>query len=331
VFADDPRAGGDAQQLVVTNVGGQATGVLDAAEIVAGGAPEFALDAGTCIGTLAPAATCEITVTFTADNGGGVAVVPSQASISASPGGTATADLTGTEHDTTQIALVGTPSTPYFDSNEQDGINAHTYIVQNNTAFVMTELEVSIDNPGTGSGFFLLNPNNCAATSVLAPGASCTFNVEFVDQSGSGETTNAELVVTAAFSDDVVDQLVGHSTGIPNTMSIHPDIGNASDSMSEPGTDDDAIPVLVTVTNNGSAATGPLGFTLVQTGTQSDFEIREVGLGCLGEVLDPGASCQFTVGFDPVPGTSEPHELRIEIRGAPGGYVQTVITGVALP
>jgi hypothetical protein len=127
-----------------------------------------------------------------------------------------------------------------------------------------------------------------------------------------------------------VDQLVGHSTGIPNTMSIHPDMGNASDSMSEPGTDDDAIPVLVTVTNNGSAATGPLGFTLVQTGTQSEFEIKDVGGGCLGEELDPGESCQFTVGYDPVPGTSELHELLIEIRGAPGGYVQTVITGVAL-
>jgi hypothetical protein len=317
VFVDDaPRGGGQNEVFVVKNVGGQTSGALGPAEIV--GAGEFVAFSGTCDdgdGRLAPGETCEIEVLFSADSGGAVAVAPSKVQISATPGGTATADLAGTEMDSTPIG-VSYSETAFADANTPGGVT-NTYIVNNGSSFPVTGVFARLDN-AFGFGTFDLDASNCAGGIALS--AACLVFVTYTNDRGDGTTAAAKLVIGASFADQTSIDLTGVATGTPNVLSIDAGTGNIDDSFLDATS---SGPLVLTITNGGLSPTGPL--SAIFNGSSGEGQFGGEDDTCTGTVLAPGASCTYGVSYkavSPVAGT-----VTIQVTGTPGGFASTVVTG----
>jgi len=316
-FSDDfPRAGGMVQQLVVKNVGGQTTGVLGAPTTT--GAPQFSASPGSCGGsiTLAPSASCQLTVTFTA-TAGGVGAVSGDVSISASPGGTVTAVLNGTELDSTPLNVAPSGSTDLTDDNEPGGAS-QTVVVSNFTAFPANDVEISLQFP-TGAGSFAMD-DDCLAT--LPATSSCVIDVTYTNDAGDGSTGAVDLVVSASTSDTSTIAFTGEATGTPNVLSF--DV--ASVTVSDEFPPDDLLPgasVTVTLTNNGATPTSLLSFGLVNS----------IGIGVLSFVdtncnlapIPAGGTCFIEIAFRATDDDGRFADL--QATGSPGGFVSIPITG----
>lgn len=315
-FSDDsPRAGGTTQQFVVKNVGGQTSGVLGAVNVT--GAPEFTGDSGTCDDgdqKLSPNEMCTMSVVFTADSGGGAAVAPSQVSIAASPGGTATAQLTGTELDTTPLTIAGTPN--FSDTNTPGGVS-EVFTVTNPTVFTASGVTVELQNE-TGAGDFAIVNNNCGSS--LA--GQCDLQVVYTNDAGDGSIGNASIVVSAPTSDSHSVLLQGTGTGTPNVMSINAGTANIDDSFLDVV---ESGPLTVTVTNNGSVDANITN--VIFNGSTGEGIFGMPSDNCTGHQIAPGASCQFGISYkaiSPVSGT-----VTVEVNGSPGGFAFVVISGTA--
>jgi hypothetical protein len=316
---DFPRAGGTVQQLLVKNVGEQTTGVLGAPTTT--GAPQFSVTPGTCGGsiTLAPNATCLLTVTFTATAGGDGAV-SGDVSISASPGGTVTAVLNGTERDSTPLNVAPSGSTDLTDDNEPGG-TVQTVVVSNFTAFPANDVEISLQFP-SGAGSFSTD-DDCLAT--LPALSSCVVEVTYTNDAGDGSTGAVGLVVSAPTSDPTTVPFTGEATGTPNVMSF--DV--ASVSLTDEFPPDDLQPgasVTVTLTNNGAAPTSLLSFGLVNS----------VGIGVLSfpstncnlAPIPAGGTCFIEIAFRATDDDGRIADL--EVKGTPGGFLSIPVTGTAV-
>jgi hypothetical protein len=320
-FSDDfPRAGGTVHQLVVKNVGGQATGVLGAPTTT--GAPQFSASPGTCAGsiTLAPNATCQITVTFTATAGGDGAV-SGDVSISASPGGTITAILNGTERDSAPLTVTPSGSTDLADDNEPGGATLNV-VVSNFSAFPANDVDITLQFP-SGAGSFATANSNCGST--IPATSVCTLDVVYTNDAGDGSTGAVDLVVSASNSDPSVVGFTGEATGTPNVLSF--DL--ASVSLTDEFPPDDLQPgasVIVTLTNNGAAATSLLSFGLMNSIGFGVFSFPSTN--CNLAPIPAGGSCFIEIAFRATDDDGRIADL--EVRGTPGGFVSIPVTGAVV-
>jgi hypothetical protein len=178
-------AGQESQTTVftVTNNGAGSAGTdsMLNPQITGTDATSFALDFSTsnCGQTLAPGASCDLGVWFRPASGSSGTKTASL-TVSATPGGVASASLSGTATrplDPAQFSV--SPGTYDFGSVQAgDTVTSNTVFTVSNTGEV-TSSAVRLQIAGGGGAYSVVDDNCRSTPTTLAPGASCTFKVSF--------------------------------------------------------------------------------------------------------------------------------------------------------
>src|SRR5258708_2681425 len=276
-------AGGTASQIVqLSNPTAQSLHVTAAAISV--GATVFHASADSCSGaTVAPGASCSVTVTFVppsafAGFSGTLAFTDD-----GSPGGQQLVSLAGQGVDP-QVTYA--PDQINF-GNERVATRsaARTLTITNTGGTSWTPQNVQLE--GTYYGAFSLDASGC--TQALAPGASCQALVTF-DPTGTQGVFNALI--------DVVDPVTGSvnkvpisGSGIAPVVAALPGIlfGNQRVGTSLPG-------YAVWLTNSG---TDTLHVTSLSISGANSGSFSIGATNCAGAALAPNATCDIPITFLP--------------------------------
>ena len=291
-FTDSPTE----HTFTITNTGTQATGtpVVDTT-----GSNAFQVTTNTCTAPLAGGGTCTVGVTYT---GSGTGEQSGQLTVSATPGGAVSADLTGspealtvapTSHDYGGV-LVGSSSGPV------------SYTLTNHRLTA-----VQIDGEGVTGPFPL---DSSCFQEVLPAGGTCTFSAHFAPTNPGSVSGFLDYFAEGGFARVEVSG-VGLT---PAAFSVSPstvDFGAYA-----PG---DIGTQQVTVTNTGTQASSTISFSI--TGTDA-IEFYTDSTDC-PTTLAGGASCTVTVGFAPF--TLGDKTATFTVAGAPGG--STSLVGLGAP
>ena len=301
--------------FTVTNPGAK-TGPLDIA-LTGADAAQFALaPGGTCVDgstILADGSSCTVLVEFAPTTLGAKSV---SLTVSASPGGTATAALTG--NGTGPATLTVTPETKDFGTIPiGDGSLPFSFTVTNSGAKT-GPLDIAL--AGADAAQFALTPSGTCVdgSTILENGASCTVLVEFAPTSLGAKS--ASLTVSASPGGTAAATLTGNGTG-PAILTVSPGSKNFG-TVAVGGTSATAS---FTVTNTGSTATGPLDMTI--TGADAAHFAFAAGGTCFSgaTVLVGGASCKVNVRF--VPTADGAKSASLALSATPGGSATATLTG----
>ncbi len=296
---DDIQVGATsgAQVFTVTNVGGVTFGAATVTPSMDAG--QFSMVDG-CTGvTLAPAATCMVSIAFAPSAAGAYHV---EYDFAATPGGRVALSAIGTGHDPD---LVITPNPVDFGVvSSSCGPQTKTVTVTNNAIATTAPLFATIVG-----GDFTLPVDGCSGT-TLAPSQSCTLGVRFSPMSVGAKVDS--LHVSAG-----VATLIG-TAATGSAFDVYPaqvDFGAVA-----PGTTSSSTPI--TVTNNGPCTLGPLAVQLVGSAA-SQFAISADA--CTGTALASGASCTLGVAY--APSVSGMKTASLSLVATPGGSPTVVLTG----
>ena len=262
--------------------------------------------------TLAAGATCEVDVRFTPQSLGGKSAT---LSVSASPGGTANAALTGTGVSLADISISPTP----FDFGGWvigEPSTTQSFTVTNNGGVPTGALTVTLG--GTNAGEFAILTNNCQGAVVAAAG-TCIMTARFTPTSqGSKQAT---ITVSGLPGGTTVGTLVGLGQ-TEAVLTIEPtsqDFGSVEVGSSS---DED---VVFTVSNTGDVASGVVTTSLGGT-NPGDFII--VADTCNGNTVAGHSSCTMTVRFTPLDRLAR--SATLTAAGTPGGAPVATLTGIGL-
>jgi hypothetical protein len=233
VMTSGPRV-----DVTVTNDGQTGSGPLGATSITPNN--EFAVVTDGCNGTmLAPGGSCIVKVVFSPSMAG---TRSAMASVSATPGGTATATLTGTGLTPSNLQIM--PNAFDFMTVDVGTSMTKTFTVQN-----MGGSPSGMLGAPTGiSGAFSLQNDNCTGTTLAANG-TCTFDVKFAP-STYGATS---VSVTEAASPG----------------------GTAATNVS--GTGRDFVTLTVTKSGTGTGSVSSSNGTLTCTGSTCTAQLARTG------------------------------------------------------
>ena len=153
---------------------------------------------GTCAngGTIAPSASCTITLTFTPSTTGALA---------------ATINITGTVNGSNGLTGMGVSAVPpavtlspasIAYGNQDDGTSSPPTQVRLTNSGTGTLTITSIALTGVNPTEFSINTNTCGAS--LAPSASCTWNVVFSPATAGSKSASVTVTTNAASSPDAV-------------------------------------------------------------------------------------------------------------------------------
>ncbi len=309
--------------FTITNTGGSATGAIGTA--LGGTDPsQFTIVTGSngCQGVvLAASATCTIAVVFNPATGG---TKSANLTVTASPGGTAVANISGNG-----IA----PAQFDFDIDSRDYGSVVTGQLSAIQTFRITNVggqtsgTPAVALNGTNASEFTITSQNCTAALTAAPaaGSFCDISVQF--RPVTVGTKAATLDVLGTPGGPVHADLSG--AGVAQAaLSVNPSI------LTFPLTligDTSAPPQLFTVTNQGSVTTGTLAVTIIGT-NPGDFNQTnncEDGAGPGVDTLIAGGQCTVSVTFSPTARGSR--TAQVQVTGTPGGTVTTALNGTSLP
>ena len=285
--------------FVVYNTGQIAVGPLQSA--VSGAyAGQFEISSDSCDGvTLAPSATCGVTVSFRPSAAGAISAA---LTVSDAADASATATLRG--QGGTAITLAIAPAAHDF------GVAAPGSVVSvsvtNQSAVTGSRLSARL--AGTNASDFSISADGCT-NRELAPGQSCPMQVAFVRQQ-PGEVT-ATLEVVDLFGAVGSMTLRGTGTGIPVLTAAPSPLSFGSVSIGA-----SSAAKSVTITNTGAAPSGALTTSVLDCSyyyyycsDSPDFAIANDG--CAGVQLQPGGSCAISVAFKPTFRGSVSHVLSV--------------------
>ena len=300
--------------FTVTNGGGAPTGALTAA---LGGtdAAEFTIASDACSGaTLAGGASCAVIVTFDPTTTGAKSAT---LDVSGTPGGSASANLTGNGLD--QGALAINPSMHDFGSatvNTAGGTQVFT--VTNGGGAAVGPLSTALAGANPTNFTIVAGGNSCQGITLQAAG-SCTIAVEF-NPTAEGVRT-ADLNVTAPGASTTAS-LTGTGTAVvtPALFEIAP-LSQAFGSVLVGGT---SMAMQFTVTNTGGSASGVPSVTLAGANL-GDFAIA--GNGCT-TTLASMASCTIDVTFSPT--AAGGRQATLNVTALNGGTATASLTGNGL-
>jgi hypothetical protein len=310
--------------FTVTNGGGVATGPL-AVGLSGSNASDFRLGTETCTGTQLAgggAAQCTVKVHFQPSAS---ATGPLQASltVSGSPGGTATATVSGTALTPAALSIT--------DANNQ---NPYDYgsIVQGTTTpaaiFTVTNSggtasgTPSVTVTGSNGADFQVVSNTCT-TSLAANGGQCQVGITFKPSTTSGEA--ATLTVSASPGNAPQVGLTGTGVAAVASITLSPTSWQApatSETATNPPTTQQ-----FTVTNSGTGATNALSITVLPN---SGFLVQSDG--CSSQALGAGGgTCTFTLAFQPTaPQTPGPGSATLTVTDSATDQQTAALSGVAL-
>jgi hypothetical protein len=143
--------------------------------LVSGGqASEFPLAGGTCAGTtLAPAATCTVSVSF---KPGGTGLRTASMDVAGSGGASVSVALSGTGANPPRPALAAAPTALDFGEQLIGSAGSPQTVTVRNSGNVANSPSVQLG--GAGAGSFTISDNGCVRS--LGAGSSCTVSVSFV-------------------------------------------------------------------------------------------------------------------------------------------------------
>ncbi|MFN0246790.1 MAG: choice-of-anchor D domain-containing protein [Kofleriaceae bacterium] len=294
--------------FTVTNTGGSPTGTLTTT--LTGSDPgSFNVQSNTCTGTLAGSATCTITVVFMPSSPG---MKTASLLVTGSPGGTATAALSGNALQNARLSI--NPTILDFGTVVANQVSANQTFTVTNTGGVASGM-VTPTLSGVEANQFRIASSNCSAP--LAPNASCNVVVRFEPTSAAPKA--AQLDVTAAPGGTTSATLLGTGQA-PGEISISP----TSFAYADTTVGMVSVSQTFTVTNTGGAPTGALA-TALGGGAPGDFQIVNGSNGCQGTTLAAGGVCTIAIVFAPT--VSGPLSANITVSGTPGGTAVAGLNG----
>lgn len=304
-FGDVASNGFQSLSFGVTNLGQGTSGVVGVVPTGAG----FSVINSTCTGTLAGGASCDFVVRFSP---GSLGVKNGTLVVSASPGGTQNATLTG--NGVAPGALTITPvGLDFGDVVVGQTGPAQSFTVRNTGGVATTVPTVSIG--GSGMGFS--QSNTC--TAALASMATCTVSVTFAPVGTTRNTQSGFVQVSATTGGTASGNITGNAQA-PASLSILPtsaSFANTTVGSTGPST-------LVTVTNNGDQLSGPLSVSM----TTADFVVVPSTGDCRNFAMPGLTSCSLRIAFSPQ--ASGARSGALNVGGVPGGTVTTTLTGTGL-
>lgn len=188
----------------VTNVGSSTTGTMS----VSTGDPQFIATGGA--GTLAPQATCSITVHVKPSVGG---VITSSVQVTATPGGTAPANVKG--KGLTPATFKITSSTGSFDfgtAARNSAGNVITFTATNSGDVASAALTATTFGGSNAGSFVVVVNNDGCKGQVVAAGGSCTIQTELKPLSSG--TLNATLQLNDAGGVRAMANVTGMGTPV---------------------------------------------------------------------------------------------------------------------
>lgn len=296
------------QVFTVTNTGGVPTGTPGA--MLVGTGQGFSITGNTCSAALLPSGTCTFTVVF-------APLAPTRNTqsvllqVSASPGGTDSASLTGTA--LTPAALSVTPGTASFPDTTV--MTTSGTIVTLNVSNTGDQATGGLSITRSASDFTITpQTGDCASGAPLAGLSSCTVHVSFTPQASGARSGN--VTVSGTPGGMAVTTFSGNGLSAANlAFSGSGAFGN----VVIPNTTNRTI----TVTNSGQSTSGAVTY-----GTASPFSIVAGGTCVSGNTLAPGAMCTLNVQFTAAP----PNGMKtasLTASATPGGTPSLTLTANA--
>jgi hypothetical protein len=288
-----------AQTFTVTNNGQAATGTLTTT-IIGTDPTHFSLVSDTCNNkTVAAGGTCTISAQFNPTSAGAKTAI---LSISGTPGGTTTAQLSGTA--ITAATLSADRSSHPFGSI---GLNASsgdvTFTFTNNGGVNATGVTTALQ--GTDASQFEIAGSTCSGT--VNAGAACTVTVRFKPTAPTGAKTASLVVSTTGSSASIT--LSGSGIN-PTTYTVEAQAGST---FGDTVVGAQSAELTWKVTNTSAQNSGPL---TLATSNETEFQIvREPAKTNCSE-LAPNATCIITVKF--VPATAGPKQANLTVSGGGG-------------
>lgn len=295
------------RSFAVTNTGQRTSGSISVA--VTGANPaDFVIDANSCTGTVAAGGACSVSVHFAPSAAGSR---KASLSISASPGGTATAALQGTG---AEAQLVLSPASYQYGAVTIGATSGSQAFTVTNTGAAPSG-PVSVAIAGTNASDFAQASSTCGAP--IAAGSSCTVSVVFAPSAAGGRS--ATLTATASPGGSTSSQLRGSGATLallaisPSTFDYGPVVVGSNSAAKT-----------YTVTNTGQGTSGTL--TVGVGGTDSaNFVVDSTTCGAK---LAVGASCTVAVHFAPSAATAD--NATLSVVANPGGTATATVQGTGI-
>jgi hypothetical protein len=299
----------------VTNTGAVPSGTI-ATSLGGADAGQFAKSADTCNGqTLAPGQSCTLSGAFAPTSVGGKAA---SLGATATPGGTASASLSGTGAQPAHLQNMS-PVGPYGTvviTTPPSG-PSQSFLIQN-TGGVPTGT-ISTALTGADTNQFNKAADNCNGN-TLAPGANCTVVVLFEPTSSGPKTASLDLSATPGGSVSIPLSGTGQT---PANLTLTPapfDFGNVLRGTSSPAQ-------TFTITNTGEQSTGNLTVALFTNLPPLRFGGPNP---CGTAPLAGGASCSVQVTFAPQAGDTGSFGADLSVSASPGGTASSSLSGTAV-
>jgi hypothetical protein len=278
------------RSLVVRNNSVLRTGPLSVA-LDGTHAGDFEIVRDLCVGKeLTAGAQCLVDIRFRPSIEGAHSA---SAQVSATPGGTAVAPLSGVGGVPTVIAVA--PASPTFEAVRVGSVGDPVpYTVSNTGASASGEIALAITGPNRTE--YELLGNQCVSRR-LAPGDSCSFAIRF--RPAALGDRGAVLEVRSGFSETVTAPL--SATGTTVVLSVSPQSLVFPETMVGLS----SAPSVITIRNSGNIPSEPLqtridGYCDWYYYTCYDITYFQIAANeCESVALAPGASCTVSVRFIP--------------------------------
>ncbi len=320
-FASTNINASSASQNITLNNPGTDTLNISGISITGGNASQFT-ETSTCPATLAPAASCVITVTFKPTSAGTqsayVTVTDNANNI---PGATQSTPLTGTGNGVPGGATSPTSLT-FASTNIGVASAVQTSTLTNSGTGPLTIASIAIGGAGAAD---YSQTNNCGST--LLNGSSCTISVTF-KPTASGTRTAAVTITDNAGNVANATQtvsLTGTGAGLPAAA-----LSPASLTFTDQNVSTSSAAQTVTLSNSG---TGPLTIASIALGgtNPGDYSITKT---CAAS-LAAAANCTISVTFKPTANGTRTATLTVtDNANNASGSTQTVSisgNGVGVP
>jgi hypothetical protein len=296
------------QTFTVTNTGGGASGPVSVA-ITGANAGDFTQASSTCGAAIPAGSSCAVKVVFAPSATG---TRSATLTATASPGGSASAKLTGSGAARALLAI--TPSTfdfgPVVVGSSSD---AKTFTVTNTGQGTSGTLTVGLG--GTDAANFVIDSTTCGAK--LAIGASCTVSVHFTPPAAKADTATLSAVASPGGTATAALQGTGAT---PANLSIAPatfDFGNV---VAGSSSGDQSF----TVTNTGQGTSGPVSVSL-SGANQADFSVDSTTCGA---ALPGGGTCTVSVQY--APAAAGAGTATLSATASPGGTATSALQGTGI-